>query len=45
VTVDLSFIHLDDVFHSLPLIMDPQGMEGPAMLDGEEKAVHFQRIL
>ena len=45
VTVDLSFMHLDDVFHSLNPIMNPQGMEGPAMLDGEEKAVHAQRIL
>ena len=36
VTVDLPFVNLDDLFHSLPPIMDPQGMEGPAMLDGEE---------
>ena len=43
-TVDLPFVNLDDLFHSLPPIMDPQGMEGPAMLDGEE-AVHVQRIL
>ena len=45
VTVDLSFVNLDDVFHSLNPIMNPKGMEGPAMLDGEEKAVHAQRIL
>ena len=45
VTVDLSFMHLDDVIHSLNPIMNPQGMEGSAMLDGEEKAVHVQRIL
>jgi len=43
-TVDLSFINLDDLFHPLNPIMNPQGMEGPAMLDGEEKAVHAQRI-
>ena len=30
VTVDLPFLHLDDVFHSFLPIMDPQGMEGPA---------------
>jgi hypothetical protein len=41
----LPFVNLDDVFHFLPPIMDPQGMEGSAMLDGEEKAVHVQRIL
>ena len=45
VTVELSFVNLDDVFHSLHPEMDPQGMEGPAMLDGEEKAVNAQRIL
>ena len=45
VTVDLSLVNLDDVFHSLNPIMNPQSMEGPAMLDGEEKAVHVQRIL
>ena len=45
VTVDLPFVNLDNVFHSLHPEMDPQGMEGPAMLDGKEKAVHAQRIL
>ena len=45
VTVDLPFVNLDDVLHSLNPIMNPQGMEGSAMLDGEEKAVHAQRIL
>ena len=39
-SVDFSFIHLNDVFHSFQTIVESEGLGGSSMLVGEEEGVH-----
>ena len=39
-TVDLSFIHSNDVFHSFETIVDSEGLGGSSILEGEGKGLH-----
>ena len=38
-SVDLTFIYLNDIFHSLKTIVESQGLGESSMLVGEEKGI------
>ena len=44
-SVDLSFIHLNDVFHSFQTIVESEGLGGSSVLVSEEEGVHSLLIL
>ena len=44
-SVHLTLIHLNDVFHSFQTIVDSEGVGGSSVLEGEGESVHDQRIL
>ena len=39
-SVHLTLIHLNDVFHSFQTIMNSEGLGGSSMLEGEGEGVH-----
>ena len=43
-SVDLTFIVLNDVFHSFKTIVESESLRVSSMLEGEEEGVHNHKV-